>query len=1002
MQNMNIKKSQEAIQAYAYYEPMQQRTADAGAMDAYEAVEQVQYDRGNTIETHTQTVMENFEEYRRDMQARTKEKKEQEDLAEEQAKEEEREIARSLTTDEIQKLKQMGIDVGSASLSDLMDLVNTMRSDAHKDILANVMAKAQIEEGDVSNLVFAGSKAQIAGTDVELQVESKDILYLLKNQLPLTQETLYKAHYSGQKPDDTGNLPNLPDKLKEQMQHIIEQAGFSVEDTTMEGAKLLVANQIPLTTDSMRNYMHMRAELGTSWEALPTNGQLEEAGQRELYETAQRLREDFAQITDADVTEALAKERPLTIASLLAGKRDMSEPAEAGTLTPEQRLQQLTAHRQLEELRLSMTQSVAVRMLKSDINIDTRDLSQVVAKLRSAEEQLARELFAKHGVTATPEEIDTYTRMQRQLQVIGTAPAARLGWLLDDARITQNDNGFTVRNVAAVVSGEGETTAAQDLSEQETIRRSRNFAAMEREYDALGTAPRRDMGDSIQKAFSNIAELLQDMQLPVDAEHIRAIRILGYNSMELTTSNVQAVLHYDRAVNDLMQACYPEAVFGMIKDGINPLDMPIEELNQTLREKQYHAGVTETENFASYLRDLEKQGAIRKEERASYIGMYRVLRQLEKSGDREAGYLFANGARLTVRNLISAMRSRKAAGLDVSVDDTFGMLTERLEYGSKMDVQLAQAFSQTEEGTEAPGVSEKNPWNDIGEDALLSETETWLARYEIEESAVNLQAGIAIRQSIPDLQISGRTDFYSMVAEEMKKLRFRDTALEEAVDEETEAMAKSMAGKEIPLPFETETLLEALQQGGDLSLTYEEIQKQLVEAMYTGAQAGVLTSADASGMKVIQAGFRILGAMAKQGTYQLPLETERGVKLVNLTIQNQHAESGTIEIHLASEIYGSLKATLRLNEKRDCCGEILAPDSEANTRLLSKTGQFQTLLAGSAFEQADITLGMQNQTLHGQTQMGATGFAYADTPSVKKLCASAVFFVKAMAKLSDI
>ena len=62
-----------------------------------------------------------------------------------------------------------------------------------------MLAQAQIEEGDASNLVFTSSGAQIAGTDVKLQVGNKDILYLLKNRQPLTQETLYKAHYSGQR-----------------------------------------------------------------------------------------------------------------------------------------------------------------------------------------------------------------------------------------------------------------------------------------------------------------------------------------------------------------------------------------------------------------------------------------------------------------------------------------------------------------------------------------------------------------------------------------------------------------------------------------------------------------------------------------------------------------------------------------------------------------------------------------------------------------------------------
>ena len=300
MQNINIKNSQDAIKAYSdsanAYSGTKMKTASVDRLDAFEKVGQVQYDRNSSVDTNAQTVMDNFNEYRKDMQEKAKQEQQEETSDEEQARADAREIARSLTSEEIKKLRMMGVDVASASLSDIEGLVTSMRADARKDALVNVLAQAQIEEGDASNLVFTSSGAQIAGTDVKLQVGNKDILYLLKNRQPLTQETLYKAHYSGQREiaavdelgGDTayaakqaaqqtisrpqqsagqsvyasGEDGNADSGLQAQLAHVIMQAGFVVDETSMAGANLLLANDIPVTTDSVRAYMQMQAQIG--------------------------------------------------------------------------------------------------------------------------------------------------------------------------------------------------------------------------------------------------------------------------------------------------------------------------------------------------------------------------------------------------------------------------------------------------------------------------------------------------------------------------------------------------------------------------------------------------------------------------------------------------------------------------------------------------------------------------------------------------------------------
>lgn len=1126
MQNINIKNSQDAIKAYSdsanAYSGTKMKTASVDQLDAFEKVEQVQYDRNSSVDTNAQTVMDNFNEYRKDMQEKAKQEQQEETSDEEQARADAREIARSLTSEEIKKLRMMGVDVDSASLSDIEGLVTSMRADAHKDALANVLAQAQIEEGDVSNLVFTSSGAQIAGTDVKLQVGNKDILYLLKNRQPLTQETLYKAHYSGQREiaaveefgGDTayaakqaaqqtisrpqqsagqsvyasGEDGNADSGLQAQLAHVIMQAGFAVDETSMAGANLLLANDIPVTTDSVRAYMQMQAQIGKDIGELPTAGQAEKRQTQELETRAAKLRQDAASITAEDVAQAVHTERPLTIAALVAahydGVRDgqtggqpvgaYDETADKGTQSQDgwstgsdiqnQTLREVTALRQLEEIRLSMTQSVAVRMLSVDINIDTRELAQVVAKLRNAEAQLTQEMFAKQGVAPTEENKAIYQQMQADLQTIGTAPAARLGVLAGTdalqsvtvhgfAKLVQEEHqiGGQAGDMQRRMSDNNVPDGVADISTQ-TIRRSADFAAMERGYEALGTAPRADMGDSIRKAFSNIEDILTDMELPVDEEHTRAVQILGYNRMDITEGNIAQIIEYDRAVNDMLAACHPNAVLSMIRDGINPLDMTVDELNQTLRNKNYKAGVKETDDFATYLRDVEKRGQISAEERAGYIGLYRVFKQLEKSGDREAGYLFANNSRLTVRNLITAMRSRKAAGMEAVVDDSFGMLADLQTRGEKMDDQIARAYAgrvgsdgirtgQIRMGENDEYVSQnepmaaqeeyKNPWETISDSTTLAQAEQLLWANDIEESAQNLEAADYIlrgmsagpeaeaaqrelvrEQMYPEAEVINHRpsmNFYTFASQIWKQIGWQDHTKEDAVDAETDAMAKSLAGEEIALPFESELLLKQIEADADLAQMYADIRQQMVEQMYDRAEEGNITSDQLQGMKVVQAGFRILGAMADRRQYQLPVETESGMKVVNLTMQTGGVEARGITIRMEAGAYGMLQAQIRMDEAETCTGEILGGSSEANTWLAGRTDAFRELLAGSEYADAAVALGESRTANGGESKAPVvtgenrtavrTANGGADT---QKLCRAAIFFVKAMAELTDI
>ena len=119
----------------------------------------------------------------------------------------------------------------------------------------------------------------------------------------------------------------------------------------------------------------------------------------------------------------------------------------------------------------------------------------------------------------------------------------------------------------------------------------------------------------------------------------------------------------------------------------------MEQLNQAAQEIQQENGTQEQERFSKYLWKLEQNHEISEEERSSYIGIYRLIAQVEKGDGAALGFLMNQGSDVTMRNLLRAVRSEKKSGLDYQVDDDFDGVDSTAE-GSKIDEQISAAFQQ--------------------------------------------------------------------------------------------------------------------------------------------------------------------------------------------------------------------------------------------------------------------------------------------------------------------
>ncbi|MFQ7671782.1 MAG: DUF6240 domain-containing protein [Clostridium sp.] len=141
---------------------------------------------------------------------------------------------------------------------------------------------------------------------------------------------------------------------------------------------------------------------------------------------------------------------------------------------------------------------------------------------------------------------------------------------------------------------------------------------------------------------------------PENEEQYAFLVITAWNTEE----SIAQIKDWDAEVNTLIDRMKPATVLGMIRDGINPLEHTVTELNEMLANRGMTAA-QEEESYSKFLWRLDKTNGITAEERQSYIGIYRLLIKCRKKIMRRLVRWFNPVSRWIV-NLLTAVRSRNA------------------------------------------------------------------------------------------------------------------------------------------------------------------------------------------------------------------------------------------------------------------------------------------------------------------------------------------------------
>lgn len=688
--------------------------------------------------------------------------------------------------------------------------------------------------------------------------------------------------------------------LLEQMDKVILQAGMEENEESRQAARWLLEQDLPLTSENLNRL-------------------------QELKEVAFPIEEKvFAGAVANAVSEGKSPlQARLTIAENLYERA-------ASTL------QRFAGRKQLEEIRLKLTAEVNVKLLKSGFSIDTAPMEQLIEAIKEAEAEIAARYFP--GDSEAVAKYETYQVVNRVVSELPSLPASSLG--------------------SISILGEDAVSLMAFHAEGKSLQAG--YEAVKESYESLMTAPRSDLGDNIRKAFANVDDILQDLNYELSEQNRRAVRILGYNRMEMNTENVELVKAADSAVRSVIDKMTPAATLRMIRDGVNPLEKTFEELNIYF-DNQSESYEESSESYSRFLHGLEKRGDITPEERESYIGIYRLVHQIEKTDGAAIGALINTQAELHFSNLLSAVRTGKFKHLDIKANDELGTLEELIRKGETIPEQIAKGFVNTAKGvlTEvsySEGAAEEyrsTEWQRLRDAGKVSQESTaMLSRGELPATAGNLLAAAALA--------SDSVNPYRSVKDKLSK---KSEETEDVIDRLGETLEKL---------DDREGFIE------HLSSVLEEVTHEVEEFSFMQGD----TSVDVKEMQLLHKQLTVVGALAQKEEYILPMYIGEELSKVHLTFRKDDAERGSIRIQVEYGEDSHVQAHLQMREKR-LTGFLMANTREEVMKLAQTADIFSKSLKeqmGESFEaeelpivdarQAAVAERTREKTTDGNTEAG--------------------------------
>lgn len=858
-------------------------------------------------------------------------------------------ICNKMDTGELVAIDEDGVDVNDMDTKKLVTVGEQIRIKLAAAGNEHVYT-GDIDEADIKSVYGAGSTGLISkvldkynlpmtddnikeikkAVDTAHGLKSPDIRtksYLMNNNLPPTAANLYKAEYSSSSGQADVVLNDEQwNNIRPQIEGMLDKAGIEPTQENMDEMKSLVEAGTFINEDTLDIYRQtVEAE-----ELIEGMGQADGNDEINLYDeliadkaAATMVDGDSAMqvnLSDEPVTWKKAAQAVDTLENVttgalleflhnngydnsLSGLSQAAENAQTAegavilnpldyyNLPSDMELNENSIHtlRCLEELRLKMTFESAYILEKNGIDVNTQELSKLVEELKKLEPAQNTDdnsgnnngLNGKDTESAHVVNNDNtadYKRFMYELGSLKGAPCAAIG----DA-----------------LYGDGQDGNEASLSEIEksASKLERQYQAAGQAYETMGTQVRPDLGDKISNAVAAGTEnVLKELNLDDTAKNRRAVRILVYNSMEVTKERVEKVKEVDGAVNNLFEEMTPDIALDMLRDGSDIMNMNVTELAEEVLARKQKKDEVNTQKFSEYLYEQDKKGAVSPDDRQQYMALYTIINKLTKDNGKAAGQLINQDMEATIGNLVTSYMINGSSGIEASA---------------------------SEDGTQYQNSSEHNNAKLNYYKELLSELS------ELPKQAAQLVTENNLPHTIDNLSAAG--SLYSDNAYFFKELKKSN------VDADLEHFIESMDNKK--------ELLES----------YNELSDKLREAMNSAGADKKMP--DMALLRQLSKGMTFMESLAKNNTFYVPYDSDNKTCAIKLSVVENSENAGSFTVDMEDENGGHISINAKVLDdginayvlSQSDCNEALESVKQELTKLgfskvnlsVARTNQFK-------------------------------------------------------------
>lgn len=892
------------------------------------------------------------------------------------------------------KLDEDGFNLTDATPDDMVNIIEKIKIELamHSDDYVNygtAVSKDKIESVTGSAATAASVESRMQGADIAVNDESvaevKGTLEKSKELKPLSENTknymvanriepsiagIYQAQAatSSSISADGVTIGKCADAISDAdfealrpgIEKIIASSGLEVNDNTLSDARAFINAQIPVTKenleykaqldaidiekiqadpDEMLNKILDNMKLGGKAEnTLVTGSPIDDI--RTALDTINRAEY-------SDVANVVSKGETFTIASLklemdVRSFRIEYSAASVSTGNSEVRNQasdvQQAADKAYDTLvtaRVLMSANASIYLVKNNISILTTPIDELNSMLMEYEQ--ADEMYEEAQIAYTD---------------------------VLEARKTLNE---MVRNPARVFAS--------------------MFDKMNETYEAVGTQIRGDLGDSLKKAVQGSTDdIIKALGLEGTDEDKEAIKVLAANNMDMTKENVEIVKSVNAMINNLIKNMKPETVLNMIKDGVNPMNASIEEVNEYLTEANDKASKDNEEKFSKFLYKLDRTNGITKEQRKQFIGIYQMMNIFTRDAGVAAGALIKQGAEVTMNNLMTAYNSRKHYDMDTVIDENTGMaeVSGTANYYSALFMANGGLVTPNtlKNVDNSSGIGEQSVEmfiEQLEENYDAAAEEEYYEEY-LKEQQVAVQAGADVLRQIRNADTEINSGNIQAVKAFLESGQFPDIrGIKTTRDYARDSIEKIGHKEKLSLMYEEmkdeteEELQEVLSKAGDLDTQIDVNYEEFLDLRLKDRTIGYIKN------------------LALRHDYRIPYITDSGsTGMLKLTLVQDDDNKGRISVNMQSNVLG--KVSVEAKADRESLGMYIVSDtavSDEGSQLLEDMEE--NLKEGFGFTNVTVNITKSSDVPY------VTYEAAADSVATDKLYEIAAQIVKLLA-----